>query len=65
MLTDRFVRVVGHDLVMQGLAGGAVIAAMNAHEVALVAVWSDPSERGVERALGVVVMPSLDVVSTG
>ncbi|WP_198662198.1 ZIP family metal transporter [Halorussus litoreus] len=52
MLTDLFVRVVGHDPVMQGLAGGVIIAAMNTLGAALVVVWRDPSERALDAALG-------------
>jgi len=52
MLTDLFVRLVGPDPVVQGLAGGVVIAAMNTLGAALVVVWRDPSERALDAALG-------------
>jgi ZIP family zinc transporter len=52
MLTDWFVRIVGHDPVIQGLAGGVVIAALNTLGAALVVVWPDPSERALDGALG-------------
>ncbi|WP_276279259.1 ZIP family metal transporter [Halorussus caseinilyticus] len=52
MLSEWFVRIVGHDPVMQGLAGGVVIAAMNTLGAALVVVWRNPSERALDGALG-------------
>jgi ZIP family zinc transporter len=51
-LTELFVRIVGHNPVMQGLAGGVVIAALNTLGAALVVVWPDPSERALDGALG-------------
>jgi ZIP family zinc transporter len=52
MLTEWFVRVVGTDPVMQGLAGGVVIAVLNTLGAALVVVWPNPSERALDGALG-------------
>ncbi|WP_137285065.1 ZIP family metal transporter [Halorussus salinisoli] len=52
MLSEWFVRIVGHDPVMQGLAGGIVIAVMNTLGAALVVVWPDPSEQALDGALG-------------
>ncbi|PSQ48876.1 ZIP family metal transporter [Halobacteriales archaeon SW_6_65_15] len=52
MLTEWFVRVVGHDPVMQGLAGGVVIAVLNTLGAALVVAWPNPSERSLDGALG-------------
>ncbi|ACV46542.1 MULTISPECIES: ZIP family metal transporter [Halomicrobium] len=49
---ELFVRVVGTDPVIQGLAGGIVIAAMNLLGASLVLVWRDPSERALDGALG-------------
>ena len=51
-LVDTFVRVVGTDPVLQGLAGGVVIAALNLVGASLVLVWRDPSERALDAALG-------------
>jgi ZIP family zinc transporter len=52
MLVDTFVDVVGTDPLVQGLAGGVVIAAMNLLGASLVLVWRDPSERALDAALG-------------
>jgi ZIP family zinc transporter len=52
MLVDTFVDVVGTDPLLQGLAGGVVIAAMNLLGASLVLVWRDPSERALDAALG-------------
>ncbi|MFB6122817.1 MAG: ZIP family metal transporter [Haloferacaceae archaeon] len=52
MLVDPFVRLVGTNPVMQGLAGGVVIALFNLFGAALVLVWSDPTERALDVALG-------------
>ena len=51
-LTELFVRIVGTDPVLQGLAGGIVIAFMNLVGASLVLVWRDPSERALDGALG-------------
>ncbi len=52
MLADTFVDIVGTDPLVQGLAGGIVIAAMNLFGASLVLVWRDPSERALDGALG-------------
>jgi ZIP family zinc transporter len=52
MLVDTFVDVVGTDPLVQGLAGGVVIAVMNLLGASLVLVWRDPSERALDAALG-------------
>ena len=51
-VAEWFVRIVGTDPVVQGLAGGLVIAAMNLLGASLVLVWKDPSERALDAALG-------------
>ncbi len=47
-----FVELVGTDPVWQGLAGGLVIAGMNAVGALAVLVWRDPSRRLLDGALG-------------
>ncbi len=51
-VAELFVRIVGTDPVMQGLAGGIVIAALNLFGASLVLVWRNPSERALDGALG-------------
>jgi len=51
-LVDTFVRYVGNDPLVQGLAGGLVIAGLNLLGASLVFVWRDPSERALDGALG-------------
>jgi ZIP family zinc transporter len=51
-LVDAFVRVAGTDPVIQGLVGGIVIALLNLLGASLVLVWRNPSERGLDGALG-------------
>ena len=51
-LADAFVRIVGHNPIVQGLAGGIVIATLNLVGASLVLVWRDPSERALDGALG-------------
>jgi len=51
-LAELFVRIVGTDPVIQGLAGGIVIATMNLFGASLVLVWRNPSERALDGALG-------------
>jgi len=41
-LAELFVRIVGTDPVIQGLAGGIVIATMNLFGASLVLVWRNP-----------------------
>ncbi len=52
MVTDVFTDIVGTDPLVQGLAGGVVIAGMNLFGASLVFVWRDPSERALDAALG-------------
>ncbi|MFC7027011.1 ZIP family metal transporter [Halomicroarcula sp. GCM10025324] len=51
-LVDVFVSLVGTDPLVQGLAGGLVIASLNLLGASLVLVWRDPSERALDAALG-------------
>ena len=50
--TEAFVRLVGTSPVMQALAGGLIIAAMNLLGASLVLVWRNPSERALDGMLG-------------
>jgi ZIP family zinc transporter len=52
MAAELFVDVVGTDPLIQGLAGGVVIALMNLFGASLVLVWRNPSERALDGALG-------------
>jgi ZIP family zinc transporter len=52
MVADIFVDIVGTDPLIQGLAGGVVIALLNLFGASLVLVWRDPSERALDGALG-------------
>ena len=52
MVVDTFVRLVGSDPVLQGLAGGVVIATLNLFGASLVFLLRDPSERLLDGALG-------------
>jgi ZIP family zinc transporter len=51
-IQDLFVSVVGTDPVVQGLAGGVVIAFLNLVGAVLVFVWRNPSQRAMDAALG-------------
>ena len=51
-VAQLFVEVVGPNPVIQGLVGGVVIAAMNTLGALSVLVWSNPSERALDAALG-------------
>jgi ZIP family zinc transporter len=51
VLTEWFVRVVGHDPVA-GAGRGIVIALLNTLGATLVVVWPNPSERSLDGALG-------------
>ena len=51
-VTETFVRLVGENPVVQGLAGGIVIALLNLLGASLVLVWRNPSERLLDGALG-------------
>jgi zinc transporter, ZIP family len=52
VLHEVFVRVAGTDPVLQGLAGGVVIASLNMIGALFVLVWRNPSERSLDGALG-------------
>ena len=47
-----FVHIAGPNLVLQGLAGGVVIASLNMIGALSVLVWRNPSERSLDGALG-------------
>ena len=51
-VTELFVRLVGTNPIVQGLAGGIVIAALNLFGALIVLVWRNPSERSLDGALG-------------
>jgi ZIP family zinc transporter len=51
-VSELFVELVGPNPVVQGLAGGIVIAGLNLFGALLVLVWRDPSERSLDGALG-------------
>jgi ZIP family zinc transporter len=50
--TELFVRLVGTNPVVQALAGGVIIAAMNLLGASLIFVWRTPSERALDAMLG-------------
>lgn len=52
MLEELFVRILGQNRVLWGLAGGFIIAALNTFGALLVLVWRNPSERSLDSALG-------------
>jgi len=52
VLQEVFVRIVGTDPVVQGLAGGVVIAFLNLIGALVILVWRNPSERSLDGALG-------------
>ena len=52
MVVDGFTGLFGTNPVIHGLVGGLVIAALNLLGASLVFVWRDPSERGLDAALG-------------
>jgi ZIP family zinc transporter len=51
-LDEIFVHIAGTDPVLQGLAGGVVIASLNMIGALSVLVWRNPSERSLDGALG-------------
>lgn len=51
-LQEVFVRFAGTDPVLQGLAGGVIIASFNMIGALAVLVWRNPSERSLDGALG-------------
>ena len=52
VLHELFVRIAGTDPIVQGLAGGVVIAFLNLIGALLILVWRNPSERSLDGALG-------------
>ncbi|GAB3688177.1 ZIP family metal transporter [Salinarchaeum chitinilyticum] len=51
-LAEAFVDLVGTDPVLQAFVGGLVIAAMNLLGASLVLIWRNPTQRGLDAALG-------------
>ena len=51
-VADLFVNIVGTNPILQGLAGGIIIAFLNLVGALLVLVWRNPSQRGLDGALG-------------
>jgi zinc transporter, ZIP family len=51
-LEEVFVRIAGTDPVVQGLAGGVIIAFLNLIGALVILVWRNPSERSLDGALG-------------
>ena len=49
---ETFVELVGTDPVVQGLAGGVVIAFLNLVGASVVLVWRNPAEKWLDAALG-------------
>ncbi|WP_224270710.1 ZIP family metal transporter [Haloprofundus salinisoli] len=49
---ELFVEIVGTNPVVQGLAGGVVIAVLNTLGALVVLVWRNPTERALDGALG-------------
>lgn len=49
---EVFVQIVGTTPVIQALAGGIIIAAMNLFGASLVLIWRNPSERALDSMLG-------------
>ncbi len=52
VLQELFVHIAGTDPVVQGLAGGVVIAFLNLVGALVILVWRNPSERSLDGALG-------------
>lgn len=52
VLQELFVHIVGTEPVVQGLAGGVVIAFLNLIGALVILVWRNPSERSLDGALG-------------
>ena len=51
-IEELFVEIVGRDPVVQGLAGGLVIAFLNFVGASVVLVWRNPTEKWLDAALG-------------
>src|SRR5919106_439618 len=47
-----FIQIIGTNPILQGLAGGFVIASLNMIGALSVLVWRNPSERSLDGALG-------------
>lgn len=52
VIADLFRDLVGTNPILQGLAGGLIIAGLNTFGALLIFVWRDPSERSLDGALG-------------
>ena len=52
MVADLFVRIVGENPVLQGFAGGIVIAGLNLIGASVVLIWRNPTEKWLDAALG-------------
>jgi len=51
-LSETFVRLVGENPVLQAFVGGLVIAGLNLLGASIVLVWRNPTQRGLDAALG-------------
>ena len=52
LIEELFVSIVGTNPIVQGLAGGVVIASLNLLGAVSVFVWRNPSQRSMDAALG-------------
>jgi ZIP family zinc transporter len=52
MVAEQFVELVGPSPVVQALVAGIIIASLNTAGALVVLVWRNPSERGLDTALG-------------
>lgn len=52
MFAEQFVELVGPRPIVQALVAGVIIAALNTAGALVVLVWRNPSERGLDTALG-------------
>jgi ZIP family zinc transporter len=62
-LHEVFVNIAGTNPVLQGLAGGVVIAFLNVIGALVILVWRNPSERSLDGALGFAAGAMLYVIS--
>ncbi len=62
-LQKIFVQVAGNHPVLQGLAGGVVIVALNMLGALSILVWRNPSERALDGALGFAAGAMIYVIS--
>ncbi|WP_248516952.1 ZIP family metal transporter [Salinarchaeum laminariae] len=51
-LSETFVRLVGDNPIVQAFVGGLVIAGLNLLGASIVLVWRNPTQRGLDAALG-------------